>query len=162
MTDDRRHPSRPSGPKGRRVAIAAAVASALVLAGGIAVAGAESGPAGPQVTDSTLAPTTSAPVVDTTESTETTLGATTTTEASPDQEGTEAPEAPENGLTGTEHPDNHGKDVSEAAQDHSHDEDAGNHGAYVSGVARGDGTTTSTAAPSATTNATGGHGRRGR
>jgi hypothetical protein len=159
MTDDRRHPSRPSGPKGRRVAIAAAAASALVLAGGIAVAGAESGPAGPQVTDSTLAPTTSAPVVDTTESTETTLGDTTTTEASPDQEATEAPE---NGLTGTEHPDNHGKDVSEAAQDHSHDQEAGNHGAYVSGVARGDGTTTSTSAPSAAADASGGHGRSGR
>jgi hypothetical protein len=159
MTDDRRHPSRPTGPHGRRVAIAAAAASALVLAGGIAVAGAESGPAGPQVTDSTLAPTTSAPVVDTTESTETTLGDTTTTEASPDQEATEAPE---NGLTGTEHPDNHGKDVSEAAQDHSHDQEAGNHGAYVSGVARGDGTTTSTSAPSAAADASGGHGRSGR
>lgn len=39
-------------------------------------------------------------------------------------------------LVESEHPDNHGAVVSRAAHNHDHDEACGNHGAYVSHVAR--------------------------
>ena len=49
--------------------------------------------------------------------------------------------------TEAEHPENHGKDVSEAAHDHSQDDAAGNHGRHVRDVARGGGSTATTEAP---------------
>jgi hypothetical protein len=52
-------------------------------------------------------------------------------------EGTEEGEGGE-----ATHPDNHGKQVSEAAHDHSRDEECGNHGKAVSSVARGEETCT--------------------
>ena len=88
---------------------------------------------------------------ETTETTDTTIGDTTTTEAG-DVEGDD------DGA----HPENHGKDVSEAAHDHSQDDAAGNHGRHVSEVARGDSTTSTTAAPGGASTSTGGRGRGGR
>lgn len=161
MTDDRRPPHRPA----RRATIAAAAAAGVLLLGGIAVASAEG--SDPSVTDTTLdtsttaAPTTETTATDTTEVTDTTETTDPTVAEAPDttettDEGTTDATAEDEGT----HPDNHGKDVSEAAHDHSHDAEAGNHGAYVSGVARGD-STTDTTAPDAAGTSTRGHGRKG-
>src|SRR5688572_12335802 len=60
-------------------------------------------------------------------------------EADTDGGGEEEPVDGEDGEEsgeGGEHPDNHGKVVSEAAHEHAFDEACGNHGAYVSAVAR--------------------------
>ena len=46
------------------------------------------------------------------------------------------------GGEGATHPDNHGAHVSDAAKDHSRDEECGNHGQAVSSVARGEDTCT--------------------
>ncbi len=144
MPVDRRRPSVPLRPRGRRAAIAAAAAGAVVLVGGIAVASADEGD--PQVTDTTLETTTTLETDPTTtvtaddddvvddETTTTTVEPTTTTV----DEGTGTDDEPVESAGEGDHPDNHGKVVSEAAQDHSHDDEAGNHGQYVSGVARGD------------------------
>src|SRR6478736_6659072 len=152
MTDDRRHPSRSQASRSRRVAVAGAV----------------QGPGDPQITETTLDPSTTEATVpgsDTTETTEatespdttdSTVAATTDPTVGTDDEGAEVE------GTESEHPENHGKDVSEAAHDHSHDEEAGNHGAYVSGVARDKGTTSTTVASSGAETSSGGHGRRGR
>jgi len=166
MSHDRRHPSRPVGVRGRRALVASAAAAAVVLGGGFAVASAvESQPADPSVTDVTLDPPTS----------ETAEPDSTTTVASVDDtamddtttttvvDGVEAAdEVAEDGAG--EHPDNHGKVVSEAAKDHSQDEAYGNHGQHVSGVARGeiDPSTDATEPPEGADSSTRGKGRRGR
>jgi hypothetical protein len=164
-------PDHPATHPARRAAIAAAAATATgaLILGGIAVASAQ--PGDPSVTDTTVESTTttaaSSDATDTTDTTvddttETTVDATETTlddTTTTDVEGDEGDEA--EGDDDAAHPENHGKDVSEAARDHSHDEEAGNHGAYVRGVARGD-SATSTTAPTGEETSTSGHGRRGR
>ena len=92
-------------------------------------------------TDTTVAETT-----ETTEATETTE-TTTVDETVVDDTDTEAAEEVVETETDTEEvveaepvepKDNHGAVVSEAAKDHSHDEECGTHGRYVSSVAKGE------------------------
>ena len=105
---------------------------------------------------------------DTTVSTDTTLDdrarprrpSTTRRPTTADDEATEVEDEDEG--TESEHPENHGKDVSEAAHDHSQDDEAGNHGQHVRDVARGGGSTPTTEAPSGAETSSGGHGRGGR
>lgn len=161
---------QPASHTARRAAIAAAAAAGALLLGGIAVASAQ--PGDPSITDTTIesttttaaAPGTTEPTVDDStteatldETTEPTVGDTPTTEVEGDSHDVDEAEGDE----GT-HPENHGKDVSEAAHDHSHDDEAGNHGRHVSGVARGDSTTSTTALPDGARTSTSGHGRSGR
>ena len=110
------------------------VAGALALGSGIAMA--ETAPENPEVIgDPDETTTTTAE-----ETTTTTVDATTTTTVDENDGDTEGEET--EGDTESDgakaHPDNHGKVVSEAARDHSRDEEFGNHGKYVSSVARGD------------------------
>lgn len=143
---------QPASHTARRATIAAAAAAGVLLLGGIAVASAQ--PGDPSITDTTIESTTTTGLSpDTTESTiddgtttttvgettETTIDDTTTTEVEDD---TTAPES--EGEDEGAHPENHGKVVSEAAHDHSHDDEAGNHGRHVSSVARGESTTSTT------------------
>jgi hypothetical protein len=164
MTDDVRSPSHPATPRGRRIAVAAAAAAALVLAGGAAVAGAVQGTGTPQLTETTLETTTTDSVVDRTVPTDPAVDSTVTTDDTVDEsttttvddEGTEV----EDEGTESEHPENHGKVVSEAAHDHSQDDEAGNHGQHVRDVARGDGSTSTTEAPAGAETSSGGRGHR--
>ena len=103
------------------------VAGALALGSGMALA--ETTPEDPALVEPGEETTTT--VADETTTTTVAEPTTTTTVAGNDEGDDDGDE----GATG-EHPDNHGKVVSEAAHDHSHDEEAGNHGKYVSGVAR--------------------------
>ena len=96
------------------------------LAVGVAAAIAETGPAGPSV-DPTATTTTA--VDPTTTSTSSTLA--------PDEITTTTTTLDAEGAAAGTHPDNHGAAVSEAAHDHSHDAECGNHGSWVSSVARG-------------------------
>ena len=106
------------------------VAGALALGSGIAMA--ETAPENPELVGDPEETTTTTAAEEPT--TTTTVDETTTTTVDSDEtdgDGTD-------GDSAKEHPDNHGKVVSEAAHDHSRDEEFGNHGKYVSSVARGD------------------------
>lgn len=90
-------------------------------------------------TTTTVAPeettTTTEATTTTTEATTTTTEATPTTEA--DQPDDNESDDNESDAPEADHPDNHGATVSQAAHDHSHDAECGNHGKYVSAVAHG-------------------------
>jgi hypothetical protein len=102
--------------------VAAWIMSGVLVAGaGVAIAATDPGDPDLCTPDTTLAPTT------TTAESDGLAGVTDDTEA-PDVEAD---------VEGT-HPDNHGAVVSEAAHDHSHDAECGNHGAWVKAVAHGD------------------------
>jgi hypothetical protein len=106
------------------------VAAALAAGSGMALA--ETSPDDPEIdpaaetTTTTEAPTT------------TTVAEPTTTTTVEENDGDVERDETDGDAATKEHPDNHGKVVSEAARDHSHDEQFGNHGKYVSSVARGD------------------------
>ena len=105
------------------------VAAALAAGSGMALA--ETSPDDPEIDPAGATTTTEEP-------TTTTVAEPTTTTTVEENDGdVEGDETEGDGAT-KEHPDNHGKVVSEAARDHSHDEEFGNHGKYVSSVARGD------------------------
>ena len=144
MLDDRRLPT--VSRRARRLAVTATAASALVLAGGIGLAAASDDDTG-----STDAPAVESVVDDSTTSSLATEETVPVTEApddsvveSRDVGGRRGPGDRRRHRSAAErqasHPDNHGADVSAAAQDHSHDDDEeyGNHGAYVSSVAHGE------------------------
>ena len=109
------------------------VAGALALGSGIAMA--ETAPENPEVVGDPEETTTTTAADEST--TTTTVDETTTTTVDEDSDGDET-DGDTEGEGAKEHPDNHGKVVSEAAHDHSRDEEFGNHGKYVSSVARGD------------------------
>jgi len=116
----------------------AAWVMAAALVTGVGAALAESSPPGPTVEPTT---TTSA-VVDDSTTTTTVEPTTTSTTVAGSTTTTEATAAPTGGDGEADHPDNHGARVSEAAHDHSHDAECGNHGHYVSAVAHGESTCT--------------------
>lgn len=113
--------------------VATWVVSGMLVAG-VGIAAAETGVIAPASGDPTLtaveAPTTTvAPDPTTTTTLEDHAGAST---------GTVSNDAtPVDGSETTDTVANHGSIVSEAAHDHSHDAECGNHGKYVSAVARG-------------------------
>ena len=102
------------------------MAGTLVVGGGIALA--EGAPDDPSITVDETTPTTVDETTTTTEATTTTVEVATTTTLGLDGE---------DGESGV-HPDNHGKVVSEAAHNHDMDEACGNHGKWVSSVAKGE------------------------
>ena len=107
---------------------------AALVAGGASWALAEEGPADPEVTEVPSSTTTVA-VAPTT----TTVVEPTTTTAPPEEPVEPGEEGDEEGGAGGgrgEHPENHGRYVSEAA--HNHDHPGQNHGEFVSDVARSD------------------------
>ena len=108
---------------------------ATVLIAGSGVALAEGGSNGPSLPDKANEHAVTA-VAKANDDTTTTAGDTTT--------DAESPKAAENAGGNANTNDNHGAVVSAAAQDHSHDAECGNHGKYVSAVAQGETTCTTT------------------
>ena len=110
--------------------LAAVVATVLVVGAGVAVA--EEAIVGDEIVDDTTTTT-----VDDTTTTTVEDETTTTTEESESEEEESESEGDEGAEDEGTEVENHGQIVSEAARDHSNDERCGNHGAWVSSVARG-------------------------
>ena len=117
-------------PLSRRTVAATVVAVSVALGGGLALAS----PEDPTTEEVTVTDDGDGVVADTTGD-----GSQDGIEEGGEEGGEDGTEAGDEGAdegTEGEHPDNHGALVSEAAHNHDFDEACGNHGTYVSHIAR--------------------------